>query len=327
MGEILIGGMASLLICMFLGPQFIDYLRLKEFGQHIREEGPAGHHGKAGTPTMGGLVIFLAVCVPFLILSRVPRRQPVRARHRAGDGRRSGFADDLTKLRKRRSLGVSGKTKLLVQALTAIALWLAVTEYVGIQDTLDLRVVDASVDLGFVYPVLIFLVLAGATNGVNLTDGLDGLAAGCAAIVFLAFTAMTFITDAASPERPGAAVAPAWSAPASASSGSTRSRRRCSWATPARSGSAARSPALAVMTHTEVLLILIGGIFVIEALSVLIQVIAFQRFRKRVFLMAPIHHHFELLAWSETKIILRFWIVAAICSAIGFTLYQQSITP
>ena len=224
-----------------------------------------------------------------------------------------GFADDLTKLRKRRSLGVSGKTKLAVQALIAIGLWLAATKYVRDQDTLDLRVVDASVDLGIFYPVLIFLVLAGATNGVNLTDGLDGLAAGCAAIVFLAFTAMTFITGHRESRATWRSCRPAWSAPASASSGSTRSRRRSSWATPARSASAAPSPRLAVITKSEVLLILIGGIFVIEALSVLIQVIAFQRFRRRVFLMAPIHHHFELLGWSETKIILRFWIVAAIC--------------
>ena len=105
-----------------------------------------------------------------------------------------GFADDVTKLRKRRSLGVSGRTKLLVQALTAIALWLVVTEYVESEDTLHLHIVDASIDLGLAYPILIFLVLAGATNGVNLTDGLDGLAAGCCAIVFLAYTAMTFIT-------------------------------------------------------------------------------------------------------------------------------------
>ena len=143
-------------------------------------------------------------------------------------------------MRKRARWACRGTTKLIVQALIAIGLWLVVTEYVGLDDTLRLRVVDASVDLGFVYPVLIFLVLAGATNGVNLTDGLDGLAAGCAAIVLLAFTAMTFIT--ARPGGPGAAVRLPGRAPASASSGSTRSRRRCSWATPARSGSAARSP-------------------------------------------------------------------------------------
>jgi phospho-N-acetylmuramoyl-pentapeptide-transferase len=321
LGEIVMAGSASLLICMFLGPRFIDYLRLKEFGQQIREEGPAGHHGKAGTPTMGGLAIFLSILVPFLILS------DYRAASLAvlGTGLAMaalGFADDIIKLRKRRSLGVSGKTKLLVQALTAIALWLVVTEYVHLNDTLRLRVVDATVELGYAYPVLIFLVLAGATNGVNLTDGLDGLAAGCAAIVFLTFTAMTFITSGQqdlallSASLVGACVGFLWfnSFPASVFMGDTGSL-----------GLGGAIAALAVMTKTELLLILIGGIFVIEALSVAIQVIAFQRFRRRVFLMAPIHHHFELAGWSETKIILRFWIVAAICAAIGFTLYQASI--
>jgi phospho-N-acetylmuramoyl-pentapeptide-transferase len=199
-----------------------------------------------------------------------------------------------------------------------------VTEYVGLGDNLRLRFVDASIDLGVAYPILIFLVLAGATNGVNLTDGLDGLAAGCCAIVFLTFTAMTFITtgqqDLAllSACLVGACVGFLWfnSFPASVFMGDTGSL-----------GLGGAIAALAVLTKSEVLLILIGGIFVIEALSVALQVLTFQRFRKRVFLMAPIHHHFELMGWSETKIILRFWIVAAICAAIGFTLYQQSITP
>ena len=323
LGEIVIGGSASLLICMFLGPRFIEYLRLKEFGQHIREEGPAGHHGKAGTPTMGGLAVVLAVCVPFLILSEY-RAASIAVLGTGLAMAALGFADDVIKLRQRRSLGVSGRTKLLVQAVTALALWVLVTEYVELQDTLDLRVVDAQVELGVAYPVLIFLVLAGATNGVNLTDGLDGLAAGCAAIVFLAFTAMTFITQGQedlallSACLVGACVGFLWfnSFPASVFMGDTGAL--------ALGGFIA---ALAVMTKTELLLIVIGGIFVIEALSVAIQVFSFQRFRKRVFLMAPIHHHFELMAWSETKIILRFWIVAAICAAIGFTLYQASITP
>jgi phospho-N-acetylmuramoyl-pentapeptide-transferase len=321
MGEILIGGMASLLICIFLGPRFIDYLRAKEFGQHIREEGPEGHHGKAGTPTMGGLVIFLAVSVPFLILTDWRASSlAVFATALASAG--LGFFDDWTKVRHRRSLGVSGRTKLIVQALIAIGLWLIVTKYVENSETLRLRVIDASIDLGVFYPVLIFLVLAGATNGVNLTDGLDGLAAGCAAIVLLAFTAMTFITrgqeDLAllSACLVGACVGFLWfnSFPASVFMGDTGAL-----------GLGGAIAALAVLTKTELLLLIIGGIFVMEALSVAIQVFAFQRFRRRVFLMAPIHHHFELLAWSETKIILRFWIVAAICSAIGFTLYQQSI--
>jgi phospho-N-acetylmuramoyl-pentapeptide-transferase len=321
LGEIVMGGSASLLICMFLGPRFIDYLRLKEFGQQIREEGPAGHHGKAGTPTMGGLAIFIAIAVPFLILSEY-RAASLAVLGTALAMAALGFVDDIIKLRRRRSLGVSGKAKLLVQALTAIALWIAVKEYVRLNGTLDLRVIDASIDLGVGYPVLIFLVLAGATNGVNLTDGLDGLAAGCAAIVLLTYTVMTFITSGQkdlallSACLVGACVGFLWfnSFPASVFMGDTGSL-----------GLGGAIAGLAVVTKTEILLIVIGGIFVIEALSVAIQVFAFQRFRRRVFLMAPIHHHFELAGWSETKIILRFWIVAAICAAIGFTLYQASI--
>jgi phospho-N-acetylmuramoyl-pentapeptide-transferase len=322
MGSIVIGGMAALLICTFLGPKFIDLLRDREFGQHIREEGPEGHHGKAGTPTMGGLVLFLAVAVPFLILSDY-RAASLAVFGTALASAALGFADDWIKLKKKRSLGVSARTKLLVQAATAIGLWLVVTQYVELEPTLRLRFVDSSIDLGLGYPVLIFLVLAGATNGVNLTDGLDGLAAGCAAIVLLAFTAMTFITQGQQDLAllcaclVGACVGFLWfnSFPASVFMGDTGSL-----------GLGGAIAAVAVLTKTEALLLVIGGIFVIEALSVAIQVFAFQRFRKRVFLMAPIHHHFELMAWSETKIILRFWIVAAICSAIGFTLYQASIT-
>ena len=324
MGEMLIGGMASLLICIFLGPKFIEWLREQEFGQHIREEGPEGHHTKAGTPTMGGIVIFIAVSVPFLILTDY-RAVSLAVFGTALATAALGLADDLAKVRKKRSLGISGKTKLAVQALIAIGLWLVATRYVGLSETLRLRVVDASVELGYFYPVLILLVLMGATNGVNLTDGLDGLAAGCCAIVLLAFTAMCFITSGPgqtdlallSACLVGACVGFLWfnSFPASVFMGDTGSL-----------GLGGAIAGLAVMTKTEVLLLLIGGIFVIEALSVLIQVFAFQRFRRRVFLMAPIHHHFEMMAWSETKIILRFWIVAAICSAIGFTLYQQSIS-
>jgi phospho-N-acetylmuramoyl-pentapeptide-transferase len=217
---------------------------------------------------------------------------------------------------------VSGKRKLVAQALIAIALWLVATELVGLDQTIDFRLWDIQLDIGPFYPVMIFLVLAGATNGVNLTDGLDGLAAGCSAIVLLAYTAMTLSVgngDLAliSACLVGACVGFLWfnSFPAAIFMGDTGSL--------ALGGAIA---ALAVMTKTEVLLLIIGGIFVIEALSVLIQVFSFQRFRKRVFLMAPVHHHFELMAWSETKIILRFWIVTGICAAIGFTLYQQSIT-
>ena len=320
LGEILIAGMTSLLICMFLGPKFVTFLRSREFGQRIREEGPEGHRSKAGTPTMGGLLLFLAVGVPFLILGSYDAAS-LAVFGTAIASAALGFADDWTKISKKRSLGVSARHKLLAQAVIAAGLWLA-TRQVGLEPTLQFRVFDLSVDLGVFYPVLIFLVLAGATNGVNLTDGLDGLAAGCAAIVLFAYTAMTFITSGQEDLAllgsclVGACVGFLWfnSFPASIFMGDTGSL-----------GFGGAIAALAVMTKTEMLLVIIGGIFVIEALSVLIQVFAFQRFRKRVFLMAPVHHHFELLAWSETKIILRFWIVAAISSAIGFTLYQQSL--
>ncbi len=320
MGEILIGGMASLLICMFLGPKFISALREREFGQHIREEGPEGHHEKAGTPTMGGIIIFTAFSIPVLIMMDYDWRA-VGVVVTAIACALLGFADDYTKIVKRRSLGLQGRWKLIITLLISLGLWYVATRRAGLPDTLNLRVIDAQIDLGYLYPVFIYLVVAGTTSAVNLTDGLDGLAAGSVAIVLLAYIGITFTTGQEELALVaacfgGACVGFLWfnSFPASIFMGDTGSL-----------GLGGAIAALAVMTKTEVLLIVMGGIFVIEALSVLIQVFSFQAFRKRVFLMAPIHHHFELKAWSETKIILRFWIVAAVCSAIGFTLYQQSL--
>jgi phospho-N-acetylmuramoyl-pentapeptide-transferase len=321
MGEVLIAGMAAMLICIFLGPRFIEFLRVREFGQHIREDGPQEHHAKAGTPTMGGIIIFTAVSVPFLLLTAFSPRA-IGVFGVALACALLGFADDWTKIVKRRSLGLRARTKLLATIGISIGLWLIATRWADLPDTVDLRVIDARIDVGYFYPVFIYLVLAGTTSAVNLTDGLDGLAAGCAAIVLLAYIAITFTTRQTDLALVagclvGACVGFLWfnSFPASIFMGDTGSL-----------GLGGAIAAMAVMTKTEVLLIILGGIFVIEALSVLIQVFSFQTFRKRVFLMAPIHHHFELLAWSETKIILRFWIVAAVCAAIGFTLYQQSVS-
>src|SRR5687768_15945928 len=320
MGEVLIAGTASLLICVFLSPKFIEFLRAREFGQQIREEGPQEHHAKAGTPTMGGIIIFTAIAVPFLLLTDRDARS-LGVFGVAVACALLGFADDYTKLVKRRSLGLRGRTKLVVTMLIAVGLWIVATEWAGLADTVNLRIVDASLDLGYAYPIFIYLVVAGTTSAVNLTDGLDGLAASCTAIVLLAYIGITFTTGQADLALVaaclvGACIGFLWfnSFPASIFMGDTGSL-----------GLGGAVAAMAVMTKTEVLLIVIGGIFVIEALSVLIQVFAFQTFGKRVFLMAPIHHHFELQAWSETKIILRFWIVAAVCSAIGFTVYQYSI--
>jgi phospho-N-acetylmuramoyl-pentapeptide-transferase len=321
MGEILIAGTASLLICVFLSPRFIAFLRAREFGQHIREEGPAGHHAKAGTPTMGGIIIFIAVSVPFLLLSDYDWRSVgvyVAAMASAG----LGLLDDGQKVFKRRSLGLRGRWKLFVTVVISLFLWWIATQKAGLSDTLRLRTIDATIDLGVFYPVLIYLVVAGTTNAVNLTDGLDGLAAGCSAIVLLAYLGITFITTGQQDLAllcgclVGACIGFLWfnAFPATIFMGDTGSL-----------GIGGAVAGLAIMTKTEELLLLLGGIFVVEALSVIIQVFSFQTFRKRVFLMAPIHHHFEISGWSETKIILRFWIVAAVCSAIGFTIYQQSV--
>jgi phospho-N-acetylmuramoyl-pentapeptide-transferase len=320
-GRVLIAGTASLLLCLFLSPKFIDFIRRNQFGQNIREEGPQGHHVKAGTPTLGGIVIFLAFAIPFLILSTRDWKS-LGVFGVAVACALLGFADDYTKIVKRRSLGLRARTKLVVTIVISLALWWVATQEAHLPSAVNLRFVDVTIDLGPLYPVFIYFVVAGTTSAVNLTDGLDGLAAGCAAIVLLAYIGITFITTG---ERDltmlagclvGACIGFLWfnSFPASIFMGDTGSL-----------GLGGAIAGLAIMTRTEVLLVLLGGIFVIEALSVLIQVFSFQTFRKRVFLMAPIHHHFELQGWSETKIILRFWIVAAACAAIGFTVYQLSI--
>jgi len=322
MGEIVIGALASMLICLFLSPRFIVFLRGREFGQNIREEGPAGHQVKAGTPTMGGLIIFAAIIVPFLVLSD----HSVAAMTVFGVAlgcASLGFADDFIKIVKRRSLGLSARYKLLGQVILALGLWWVARHEVGLEPVIFFRIADFSLDIGPVaYFVLVFLVIAGATNGVNLTDGLDGLAAGSSAIVLMTYTAICYITVGQQDLAllavclVGACVGFLWfnAFPASIFMGDTGSL-----------GLGGAIGALAVMTQTEILLIIIGGIFVIEALSVLIQVFSFKSFGKRVLLMAPLHHHFEMMAWSETKIMLRFWIIAAVCSGVGFSIYQQSI--
>jgi len=320
-GQILIAGMAAMLITIFLGPKFIELVTAREFGQQIREEGPQEHHAKAGTPTMGGLIVFVAIAVPYLVLG--PRDTQSLAVFGVTLGAAAlGFADDYIKVTKRRSLGLPARWKLLVQIGLALALWWVAIDQVGLDPELRVRVFDAQIYIGPVlYVLLVFLVIAGSSNAVNLTDGLDGLAAGSCAIVLLAYLAITITSGQEglallSACLVGASVGFLWfnSFPAAIFMGDTGSL-----------GLGAAIGALAVMTQTELLLIILGGIFVIEALSVAIQVLSFKMFRRRVLLMAPVHHHFEMMAWSETKIMLRFWIIAAVCAGIGYTLYQNSI--
>jgi phospho-N-acetylmuramoyl-pentapeptide-transferase len=321
MGEILIAAMSTLLIAIFLGPQFIRFLKKQEFGQHIRDEGPIEHHAKAGTPTMGGIIIFVAVTIPVLILADITSAGTVAVLGTALACAALGFADDFIKIVRKRSLGLSGRWKLFWQAVIAAGLWYIASERAGLDPIVQLRIFDASIDLGYFYPVFVLLVVMGATNGVNLTDGLDGLAAGCAAIVFTTYTFMTSNTNWHDLMLISACLAAGcigflWynSFPAAIFMGDTGSL-----------GLGGAIAALAVMTDTEILLVLIGGIFVIEALSVGIQVFSFKMWRKRPLRMAPIHHHFEMGGWSETKIILRFWIVAAGLAATGFVLFLQPL--
>lgn len=324
MPRVLIAAIGAVALVLFLGPRFIVWLRAHEMGQFVRPQGeiPEGHAEKQGTPTMGGLLIIFAMAVPFLLLSsRGTAAMTVLFTTLACGA--IGFVDDWMKIVKKRSLGLSGRRKMAALVMVALALALIAVNVVGIPTTLDLHVVNASFEIGpIAFGIVVFLVLAGATNAVNLTDGLDGLAGGTMAIALLAYIGMAFVVggqrDMAilAATLMGACVGFLWfnSYPASVFMGDTGSY--------ALGGAIG---ALAVMTKTEVLLIFIGGVFVIEALSVMIQVLVFKRTRRRVFLMAPVHHHFEMAGWSETKIIVRFWLLALMFAAIGFTLFFRTL--
>ena len=319
MPRVLISAVCAATLLMFLGPKFIAWLRANEVGQFVRAPGliPEAHAEKQGTPTMGGLLILVATTLPFIILSSRSTEAMLVLFVTLACGL-IGFIDDFMKIVKKRSLGLSGRLRMAGLFVIALVLvWVAV-DVVGLPTTLTIPVVDESFEVGVVaFFVIVFLVVAGAANAVNLTDGLDGLAAGICAIVLLSYTAIAFVSDQQDlaifgATLVGACVGFLWfnSFPAAVFMGDTGSY--------ALGGAIA---AMAVMTKTEILLAVIGAIFVAEALSVIIQVIVFKRFRRRVFLMTPVHHHFEMAAWSETKIIVRFWLIAAIFAAVGFTLF------
>jgi phospho-N-acetylmuramoyl-pentapeptide-transferase len=323
MPRILISAIAAATLLMFLGPKFIAWLRANEVGQFVRPPGliPDAHAEKQGTPTMGGLLILLATTLPFVILSSRSTEAMVVLFVTLACGA-IGFLDDFMKIVKKRSLGLPARWRMLGLLAIAGALVYVAVEVVGLPTTLHVPVVDSAVEIGaYAFFVIVFLVVAGAANAVNLTDGLDGLAAGIAAIVLLSYTAIAFVSgqmDLAifGATLVGACVGFLWfnSFPAGVFMGDTGSY--------ALGGAIA---AMAVMTKTEILLIVIGAMFVAEALSVIIQVVVFKRFGRRVFLMTPVHHHFEMAAWSETKIIVRFWLIAAIFAAVGFTLFFRDL--
>jgi phospho-N-acetylmuramoyl-pentapeptide-transferase len=319
MGNILVSGLFSMILGVLAGPRFIGWLRSRDIGQTIREEGP-DHADKQGTPTMGGLLILGAAAVPYIVFATktVPSMMVFLLTFGSGA---IGLMDDLSKVRRHRSLGLTARSKMALQAaLILVVGWFAV-RFAGVEPVVRVPIVDWVVSLGAFYPLFAFLLISGFSNAVNLTDGLDGLAAGTVATCLLCYTGITFLRH--EPELAilaaslmGACVAFLWynSFPADVFMGDT--------------GSLALGAGLAgfaVVTGTELLLVVIGALFVAEALSVIIQVVSFRLFHKRVFLMAPIHHHFELKNWSETKIIVRFWIVAAIFAAAGFTIFYLDV--
>jgi phospho-N-acetylmuramoyl-pentapeptide-transferase len=328
--RVLIAAGVALVISIVIGPRFMEFLRRNEFGQQIREEGPQHHFAKQGTPTMGGLLILFAATVGFLPVSHY-RLQALTVLFAALACGAIGFLDDFIKLTHKRSLGLSGRWKLILLAgVTAVVA--IVAHHLHLSTDVYIPVVDVSVPLSYAWYPFLFLVIGGASNGTNLADGVDGLLAGTAIIALFTFTAMNVVSYVRSGRVPadrnvtkldlaivgaaliGAAVGYLWfnASPAEMIMGDTGSM--------AFGGALA---AFAIMMKVELLLLLIGGIFVIEALSVMIQVFSFKRFGRRVFLMAPIHHHFEMKAWSETKITVRFWIVAGLLCAAGFALYYR----
>jgi len=323
MFQLLAAGLASMMITLFLGPKFIKFAIKNEFGQQVREEGPEEHlKTKAGIPTLGGILIIIGMMVPFFILWEWSVKSLLVVITTLGCGA-IGFADDYAKIRMKRSLGLRARGKLLLQLVLAIVVGMIAVRYGGLSESIRIPMSDSVVNVGIAYYFIIFLWLAGFSNAVNLTDGLDGLAAGTVAVTMLTYMTIAFLTKQTdlgiiAASLGGACVGFLWfnSFPAEIFMGDTGSL--------ALGGAIA---AMAFLTQTELLLIIIGAIFVAEAASVIIQVLGFRATGKRVFLMTPIHHHFELMAWSETKIIMRFWIVSAIFASTGFTIFYISLPP
>jgi phospho-N-acetylmuramoyl-pentapeptide-transferase len=318
----------ALLIGLLLGPWFISWLRATQGkGQPIRTDGPQSHLAKRGTPTMGGLLILISAIVSVLLWMELSNPYVWDCLLVTAGFGLIGWLDDYDKVKKAHHAGLSGKTRLALEFLIAgFATWLMVRNS---GTALHLPFVKETVaDLGWFYIVFGAFVIVAFGNAVNLTDGLDGLATMPVIIASLAFLLITYMVGNARfatylgiPHVPGAGdltvllmaiigagLAFLWfnAPPAAVFMGDT--------------GSLALGGALgavAVATHHEFVLVIVGGLFVVEALSVVIQVLVYKRTGKRVFLMAPIHHHFEHLGWSEPTVVIRFWIISFVLALAG----------
>lgn len=331
MTALLLAGGISLLVAIVVTPLLITWLRARGIGQQIREDGPQGHFSKAGTPTMGGVAIIVAAVVGYAVAhvrGTFTTRGLVCLLMICGAAL-VGFADDWIKVTHQRSLGLNKRAKAGGQLLVALAFALVCVLVLKVDTHLSFtRFNSLGIDLSKAgWVILAVVVIIGTTNAVNLTDGLDGLAAGSSAFAFVTFTVIGFYqlrhlklygNPAALDEAVlaasmiGACAGFLWwnAAPAKIFMGDTGSL-----------GVGAAIAGLALLENVDLLLPIIGGLFVIEALSVIIQVASFRTVRRRVFRMAPIHHHFELLGWPETTVIIRFWILAGLFTALALGVF------
>ncbi|WP_338626161.1 phospho-N-acetylmuramoyl-pentapeptide-transferase [Selenomonas sp. TAMA-11512] len=299
-----------------IGPVAIPKLHALKFGQSIREDGPKSHQAKSGTPTMGGILIVFGITLATFIAAPMTADVLLALGMLLGHYV-LGFLDDYIKVVKKRNLGLRAKQKLLGQVVIALLVTYFSIEFLHMDTSLWLPFGLPAVSLGAGYYLFVICVLVGTSNAVNLTDGLDGLAAGTVTIAALAYTVIALGMGMEGLAIFGAATAAASFAflrfnahPAKIFMGDTGSL--------ALGGAIA---AMGILTHTELLLAVIGFVFVVEALSVILQVASFKSTGRRIFRMSPIHHHFELGGWSEWRVVLTFWACGLIAAAAGVWIY------
>ena len=321
----------AILLSMLLGSRFVEMLRRLSIGQSIRAEGPERHHDKAGTPTMGGLLILFTLLVPtFLWVDLTNPVAWVAVGVTLGYGG-IGFLDDWLKVRRQRNLGLTSRTKFSLQVLVGIGAGLAIRQLPDFESTLALPFLkDAVFDIGWMYVPFAVLVLVCASNAVNLPDGLDGLAIGATLIAAATYAVFSYVAGNAVVAgylqvpfvRGTGEVAVFCSALVGASLGFLWFNAHPAEVFMGDVGSLALGGAIgvvALLSKQEIVLVIVGGLFVLETLSVIVQVTSFKLTGKRVFRMAPLHHHFELSGWEESKIITRFWILAILFALMGLS--------
>ena len=317
MGSIWLAAAVAAAVVLLLGPVVIPELNKLHCGQNIRGEGPQSHQKKSGTPTMGGLMILAGITLGTIAGAGTNPAALLALFVVLGHGA-IGFLDDYIKVVKKRNLGLRAREKLAGQLIMAAAVTFIGNRWMGISTELWLPFTTAMVDLGVFYYILVFFVLVGTTNAVNLTDGLDGLATGTVAVA-----AVTYAIVCVSLGK--AALAAFCAATAAAAVAFLRFNAHPARVFMGDTGSLALGGALAaaaILTKTALLLIVIGGVFVVEALSVIIQVISFQTTGRRVFRMSPLHHHFELGGWAETKVVRVFWLAGAVSSGLALLILK-----